>query len=221
MSKGTMFIPRVIVLFPLAFVAIASAQGQATQKDFTSPDAVFRFKYSPRLIDCTKLVPMPGVLPSLSVPDGCSSQGPMCTSGEPEAKTLACYGYPKGEFKSKPEFIAATFFVAEIQETTEKNCLQRSQWWDPRKDPESGTVTSINGTAFKIFEFYDGWAGGGQGGRAYRAFHHGKCYELGIQTAFENSGDYDPGTIEEFTKQDSDKVDRFLDEPLHTFTFLK
>lgn len=217
-----MFIPRVgIALLPLVFLTIASAQGQATQRDFTSPDAIFRFRHSPRLIDCTKLVPTPGILPSLSVPDGCMSQGPMCTSAEPEAKTLACYGYPKGEFKRKPEFISATFFVAEIKGTSEKNCLQRSQWWDPRKDPEKATVTSINGTAFKVFEFDGGWAGGGQGGRAYRAFHHGKCYELGIQMAFENSGKYDPGTIEEWTKRDEERVERVLNEPLHTFTFLK
>lgn len=226
MKKIALFV--LLALLPLEFPTAASAQ--ATQKVFTGPDAAFRFKYSSRLVDCTKLAPtqppssnvpkiFTGNPPALSVPDACMSQGPMC-SAEPdsEAKTLACYGYPKDEFRSKPEFIAATFFVAEVEGATEKNCLQGSQYWNV-EDLENAKLTNINGITFKVFEFYGGWAGGGQGGHAYRTFHKGKCYELGIQTAFENSGNYDPGTIEEWTKQDDDKIQKLLNEPLHSFTF--
>ena len=144
----------------------------------------------------------------------------MCTSGDPQAKTIACYGYPKSEFKRKPEFIAATFFVTKIQNTAEKRCLQGSQYWDARQNANA-RVANIDGAVFKVFEFSDAWAGGGQGGRAYRTFHDGRCYELGIQTASGNSGAYDPGTIEEWTRRDNDTVQKFLNQPLHSFKFLK
>jgi hypothetical protein len=218
-----------IAIFPLWFATMGSAQ--AALRVFTSPDGAFRFKYSPLLVDCTKLVPtkrpssdVPKVFlgkpPALSVPDSCMSQGPMCVADESVARTVACYAYPKEEFKNKPTFIAATFFVAEISGATESVCLQGSKYWDPNS-LKSAKVTNINGIPFKVFEVSDGWAGGGQCGSAYRVFHENKCYELGIQTANENSGAFDPGTFEEFTKRDGDKVQRRLREPLNTFVFMK
>jgi hypothetical protein len=145
----------------------------------------------------------------------------MCTDPGVGAKTIACYAYPKDEFRNKPAFIAATFFVAEIAEaTTEKDCLRGSQYWNPGST-ETAKVTKINGTIFTVFEVEDGWAGGGQWGVIYRVFHGSTCYELGIQNAAENSGAFDEGTFEEFTKEDNDKVHRRLNQALNSFTFLR
>jgi hypothetical protein len=210
-------------------IALSAQTGVRT---FTSPDGTFRFRYSPLLIDCTKLVPSKpapsnvpkvflGTPPPFSVPDSCMSQAPMCTDPGVGATTIACYAYPKDEFRNKPAFTAATFFVAEIAELTkEKDCLQGSQYWNPGSI-ETAKVTKINGTIFKVFEVGGGWAGGGQWGLIYRTFHRNKCYELGIQNAAENPGGFDEGTFEEFTKKDNDKVEDRLNRVLNSFKFLR
>ena len=221
------------ILLALGVCSLSIAlSAQTAVRTFTSPDGVFRFRYSPSLIDCTKLVPSKpepsnvpkvfvGTPPPFSVPDSCTSQAPMCTDPGVGAKTIACYAYPKDEFRNKPAFIAATFFVAEIAELrTKKDCLLGSQYWNP-ESIETAKVTHINGTSFKVFEVGGGWAGGGEWGLMYRAFHENECYELGLQTANENPGGFDPGTIEEFTKKDNDTVQRRLNQALSSFTFLR
>lgn len=132
---------------------------------------------------------------------------------------MACFAYPKDEFKDKPHFVAASFFVSEIESAkTENACLKGSPDWLVIKS-KAGTTT-INHVTFKTFEIGDNWLGGGQSGTAYRSFHDGKCYELGIQTVM-SRGEYDPGTIKEFTKADWSEVDGRLRQALNSFAFLK
>jgi len=132
---------------------------------------------------------------------------------------MACFGYPKDKFKDKPHFVAATFFISEIESAkTETACLQGSPDWFVI-DSKAGTTT-INGVSFKVFEIGDNWAGGGQSGPVYRAFHSDKCFELGIQTVI-SRGEYDPGTVKELTKEDWSEVDRRLGQALKSFVFLK
>jgi hypothetical protein len=80
--------------------------------------------------------------------------------------------------------------------------------------------TTINHIAFKAFEIGDNGTSGGQSGPAYRTFHSGKCYELGIQNVLSRA-EYDPGTVKEFTQQDSSEVDGRLRQALNSFVFLK
>jgi hypothetical protein len=121
-----MFVLRHLsALLPLSFAIAGSAQ--TTVKVFTSPDGVFGFKYSPVLVDCTKPVQtrptssgVPKVFvgspPPLSIPDSCVSQGGMCNDGGGQGRTLACFAYPKDRFRDKPTFVAAAFFVTDIDE---------------------------------------------------------------------------------------------------------
>ena len=81
-------------------------------------------------------------------------------------------------------------------------------------------ATTINHIAFKAFEIGDNWTSGGQEGSAYRTFHKGKCYELGIQNVFSHAV-YDPGTFKKFTKKDPSEVESRLRQPLNSFVFLK
>jgi len=85
--------------------------------------------------------------------------------------------------------------------------------------PKAGTTT-INHVTFKTFEIGDNWAGHSQGGPAYRTFHNGTCYELGIQRVM-SGAEYDPGTVKEFTKKDSSEVEGRLRQALNSFVFLK
>jgi hypothetical protein len=100
---------------------------------------------------------------------------------------------------------------------TEDECLKGSSDWFVIN---STAATTLNHVSFKTFEIGDNWAGGGQSGPAYRAFHDGKCYELGVQTVFSRA-EYDPGTVEEFTKKDRSKVEGRLRQALTSFVFLK
>ena len=146
------------------------------------------------------------------------SQDGVCDDADSQASTIACFAYPKDKLKDKPTFIAAAFFIAEVNEgTTEKICLEGSRY----RNIEGVENTKINGVTFKAFEITDNWAGGSQGGTVYRTFHDKKCYELGIQMANSNPGAYDPGTIKEFTKQDRDEVQGRLKQALNSFRFLK
>jgi hypothetical protein len=149
--------------------------------------------------------------------DACMSQDRMCDDGGGDTKTIACFAYPKDKFQDKPTFIAATFFVAEAPGLkTEQACLQRSPNW-----MVTGTrKATINGVHFGVFEIGDNWTSGGQWGPIYRAFHGGKCYELGLQTAMVRGG-YDDEVVKRFTKEDAQDVDGKLKEALHSFEFVK
>ncbi len=183
---------------------------QTILQTYTSKDGVLQFKYSRVLVHCT---PERG---SWVPADACLSQ--LCDDPGGSATTFACFAYPKDNFKDKPTFIGAAFFVAQVRAATnQKTCLEGSQNWLIR----SGQNTRINAISFKRFRISDAWTSGRQGGDIYRVFHDKKCYELGIQEAHASAGAFDPGTIKEFTKRDSDEVRTRLKQALDSFTFLK
>ena len=197
----------------LWFCALSiTLSAQTTLQTFTSQDGVFQFKYSPVLVRCT---PERG---SWVPADVCLSQDGVCDDAGSSATTFACFAYPKDNFKDKPTFTAAVFFVAQVgAATTQKACLEGSQYWLIR----SAQSTRINATSFKRFRISDAWTSGRQTGDIYRVFHDKKCYELGIQEASTSPGAYDAATIKEFTKRDSDEVRARLRQALDSFTFLK
>ncbi len=216
-----------ITLVTLGFAIAGPAQ--QSLKTFTNPEGLFRFQYSDMLVNCmsqhapaspTKFGISEGKQPVVpSYPDSCMSQGAICGGPGSEGSTLACFAYPQERLKDKPHFVAATFFVSEIQSVkTEVECLKGSPNWlviNSKAGP-----TTINHVAFKTFEIEDNWTSGGQSGPAYRTFHNGKCYELGIQTVISRA-EYDPGTVKEFTKNDQAEVEGRLRQALTSFVFLK
>jgi hypothetical protein len=204
---------------------------QTSLRTFTSSDGALQFSYSTILVDCARQVPskpassgVPKVFvgnpPASSIPDSCQSMADVCSDLGGQVSIIACVAYPKDKFRDKPAFIAAAFFVGEVGEaTTETACLQGSQNWNP-DEIETAKLSKINGVTFKVFEIGTNWAGGGQGGPVYRTFHDKKCYELSIQTAI-SRGEYDPETVKEFTRQDSDEVQGRLKQALNSFKFVK
>ena len=84
----------------------------------------------------------------------------------------------------------------------------------------SAGTTTINHVAFMTFEIGDNWTSAGQDGPAYRTFHNGMCYELGIQT-FTSRAEYDPGTVKQFTKKDRSEVEDRLRQAPNSFVLLK
>jgi len=197
-----------LTIFLLCGLAIARS-AQTPPKTFTSADGAFRFYYPELLVNCLQS-PSSG---------SCMSQGTLCDGPGSEGTTLACFAYPNERFKDKPSFETALFYVSEIRPaTTEKVCLMGSPNWLVTNS-QAGTTT-INHVTFKAFEIGDNWMNAGQDGPVYRTFHHGKCYELGIQT-FTSRYPYDPGTVEEFTKQDWTEVESRLRVALDSFVFLK
>ncbi len=186
---------------------------------FTSPDGAFLFKYSDLLVHCIGSKNQAGLWEPV---DSCESYFPVCDDpGTQGNSTLVCFAYPRDKFEDAPTFEAATFSVADISEsTTERDCLSGSPDWtvDPRG---SGGIETINGVKFKVFEV--GGAGMSQSldGHVYRSFHGNKCYELSIRMATASSGAFDPGTINEFTKEDENEVQGRLKQALNSFSFLK
>jgi hypothetical protein len=205
-----------VALWIYGFAIILSAQ--TTQQAFTSPDGVFQFNHSSMLVHCAPGRTQPGY-PGMWLPENaCSSQGGICEDIGSAATTIACFAYPKKDFKDKPTFSAAAFFVAEVRTATSpKSCLAGSQNWQIRDT----RMASVNSIQARLFHTEDAWLGGGQKGEIYRLFYDKKCYELGIQEAETSAGAYDSGTIKKFTDEDSADVHARLKQPLRSFTFLK
>jgi hypothetical protein len=204
------------------------ASAQSSLKSFTSSDGLFRFQYSDILVDCApRQTPISAIesgasedaQPGTSISASCVSQGANCDGPGSGGMALACFAYPEGRFKDKPHFVTASFFVSEIPSAkTENVCLKGSPNWFVISSKAS--TTTINHVNFKTFEIGDNWTSGGQSGPAYRTFHNGKCYELGIQTVISRA-EYDDGPFKEFTKKDWSEVEGRLRQALHSFVFLK
>ena len=216
-----------VLVFACGVSIIGSAQ--TSLKTFTSPEGVFRFQYSPLLVNCmpeqthatstTSDTSKEKQPTGLSIPDSCMSQGETCDGPGSEGTPVACFAYPNGRFKNRPPIVGATFYVSEIKSAkTEKGCLEGSPGWFVIST-KPGTI-SINDIVFKTFEIADNWTSGGQSGPAYRTFHNGECYELGIQTVTSRAA-YDPGMVKAFTKRDWSEVEGRLRQALNSFAFLK
>ena len=206
-------------LIAICFCGLSiSLSAQTTLRTFTSPDGIFQFKYSDVLVDCTSVGKQENIA-GASVRQSCMTQGAICDGPGSGGTALACFTYPKEKFTDKPAFVAATFYVSEILSAeSEQVCLKGSpDWYVIKSGAERTTINHIN---FKTFEIGDNWTGHGQIGPAYRTFHNGKCYELGIQNVFSRA-EYDPGTVKEFTKKDSSEVERRLRQAPNSFVFLK
>jgi hypothetical protein len=219
---------KILIAFLVCGFAIFGSAQQSLQT-FTSPNGLFRFQYSDMLINClpqqtpigpTKSSASEGTEPGVStISDSCISQGEICDGPGSEGSTLACFAYPKERLKDKPQIVAASFYVSEIQPAkTEKQCLKGSPGWFVINS-KAGTTT-INHVSFTTFEIGDNWTSGGESGPAYRAFHDGKCYELGVRTVFSRA-EHDPGTVEQFTEKDRYEVEGRLRQALTSFVFLK
>ncbi|MFY9532138.1 MAG: hypothetical protein WBC04_19745, partial [Candidatus Acidiferrales bacterium] len=114
---------RVFVALWLCGLSI-TLSAQTTLQTFTSQDGVFQFKYSPVLVHCAPERTEEGY-PGSWVPADCSIQDVCDDVGS--ATTIACFAYPKDNFKDKPTFLAAAFFVAEVPAaTTPRTCLEGS-----------------------------------------------------------------------------------------------
>jgi hypothetical protein len=219
---------KTLIAFLVSGLAIAGS-AQQSLKTFTSADGLFRFQYSDMLVNCMpQQIPASRIKSGISegkqspvspLADSCMNQGAICDGPGSEGSAMACFAYPKEQFKDKPHFVAATFFVSEIQSAkTEEVCLKGSlNWFVISSKAERST---INHVTFETFEIGDNWAGGGQSGPAYRTFHNGKCYELGIQTVISRA-EYDPGTVKDFTQKDRSEVESRLRQALNSFVFLK
>lgn len=191
---------------------------QTTQRTFTSPDGIFQFRYSDVLVNCTSVGKQEEGTGG-SVPESCRTRVAICDGPGSGGTGLACFTYPTEKFIDKPSFVAASFFVSEIQSAkTEELCLKGSPDW--LVTSRKAATATINHVTFKTFEIGDNWTGHGQGGPAYRTFHNRTCYELGIQTVMSRA-EYDPGTVKEFTKKDWSEVERRLRQALNSFVFLK
>jgi len=210
----------------ICIFCVAIAGHAQTTKTFTSPDGAFRFKYVDILKNCT---PQPSSTNSISppsdsrsaetpsIPEACLVQGEACDGPGSGGATKACFAYPNEKFKGS-RFVAGSFYVSEIDsDKTKAACLRGSHDWFLIKQ---GTITSINHIEFKKFEIGDNWTSGGQYGPAYRTFHNGRCYEIGIQT-FISRAVYDDGPAKDLTKKQWSEIERSLNEPLNTFVFLK
>jgi hypothetical protein len=188
---------------------------------FASPDGVFQFRYSELLVHCTQTSKEEGSAGQWSPGDSCLAYFPVCDEADQGSATLVCFAYPREKFKDSPTFEAATFSVAEIkQATTEKDCLSGSPDWVVQPQRSVGTEV-VSGVKFKVFEVSEAGMSQGLDGHVYRSFHENKCYQLSIRMAMASSGAFDPGTINEFTKEDWNEVHGRLKQSLDSFRFLK
>ena len=183
-------------------------------KTFTAPDGAFTFCYSDPLIHCEKNQQGDWT------PDICF--GYVCDDvvqkAEGDLKSVGCFAYPRDKFTNTPAFQGATFSVEVVDgSATEKGCPAAKI---PDVFDERVGTTTIHGVSFEVLSYSTVGAGSGIDGRIYRAFHRGKCYQLGISRGYTNVVDFDP-PVRELNEADDREVDSRLDQALKSFRFLK
>ncbi len=187
-------------------------QSQIPLKTFTNPDGAFQFNYPEILIVCQQQTQ------GARVPaKNCSAYHPVCDAETPEKHTgIACLAYPKNKFTDTDAFEAATFSVEVLDRSvTEQDCLAKP----PDELFEQRARLRIHGVSFAVFEFGEGGMNQSVGGHVYRAFHGGKCYQLGINAATANADVFDP-PARELTKEDWAQVNGALEQARDSFRFL-
>jgi len=188
---------------------VATAGAQTSQNTFTSRDGAFRLRYASMLLDCMSK--------DTAASDSCMRQGGLCSGPGSDATTKVCFRFSEEKSEDKPMFVAATFFVSEIESPkTEKVCTQPYPNWLVLR---SKGVTVINRVSFSACEIGDNWLLGGTNPDRC-SLHNHKCYEWGIQTVRSRAA-YHPESHNNLTDQDLAEVDDRLKETLRSFVFLK
>ncbi|MFY9531642.1 MAG: hypothetical protein WBC04_24575 [Candidatus Acidiferrales bacterium] len=147
-----------------------------------------------------------------------SSYIPVCSDG------AVCVVSHRSNYQGS-NFEAASFQVREINgATTQRACLTSPM--RAANVPEFDIATEdptriINGVSFLHGISIDAGLGHHMSTDLYRAFHHGRCYELSINVAITSFANFDPGTVKEFTHDDEQRVRSELTLVLDSFRFLK
>ena len=116
---------------------------------------------------------------------------------------MACVAYPVEEFPRKVAFRGAGFFVRAIEDaTTSDACLAGDPNW---LVGERGEVVVDNLPAAR-FSVSDNWTSNYLRGEYYRVFVKGRCFHLALQRHYVSTGLFDPGTYDEFTEEDDERV---------------
>ena len=199
-----------MILAPLC--RLVDAQ-QPADKVFTAPDGSFRFVYPSDFQVCTRDKTEP-----------CThSFIPAC-----EEDPVVCVDYPAKEFKDT-NFEAAAFQIREIfheEQMTPDVCVTPyphkevtgpSSWPDFLVSAEH-PIEMIGGV-----QFLHGVSGGAATGHSistdlYRAFHKGRCFELGVNQSATNPNMSDP-PMKTITPAQQKKLQDTMSYILHSFRF--
>jgi hypothetical protein len=191
---------------------------QSETKKFTAPDRSLSFNYWEDLIDCEHKKQRVGGR-GYYWPNECGAYHPVCDSltDEEHQTSIACFAYPRNEFTNTKAFEAATFSVETLgSRTSERKCLAE----DPGNGEEITGTTTINGISFTKFEFGDAGSSQYTSVVAYRTFHKGKCYQLGVDFAIAAAWAFDPPE-RELSDKDKREINGRLNQALKSFRFLK
>lgn len=199
-----------MVLVPLC--RLVNAQ-QSADKVFTAPDGSFRFTYPSDFQVCTR-----GKI------DACThSFIPPCEDGP-----LVCVDYLAQEFKDA-NFEAAAFQAREIfreEQMTPDVCVTpypRKEVSGPSSWPDFLVSAEHPIEMIGRVQFLHGVSGGVATGHSistdlYRAFHKGRCFELGVSQSATNSNISDP-PMKTLTPAQQKKLEDTMSRILHSFRF--
>jgi len=163
---------KLILVFLVLFCALpASLLAQSNLETFTSPDGVFQFKYSSKLIHC-----MPekdnGADTVPQDPGSCTAYYPFCGNYYHSLRivTIVCLAFPRKEMQEYDAFEGAAFSVSEVGAAdSEKLCsIPPPNAFHSPKDIKRAT---INDAQFTIFRVASGGMSQWVGGDVYRTFH--------------------------------------------------
>jgi hypothetical protein len=197
-------------------IPVATANPPQALKTFTSPDGSFQFSYPNSLVVCERKQNESDA-PFYWVPtENCMAYHPVCDGVTPQKyKVLTCLAFRRDESTKTPAFEAGTFSIEIVEEAaTAKSCLAK---------PEYDTFTlrapiQVKGISFTVFEFAEAGMSQNVSGALYRAFHSGKCYQLGIDVAQSSAND---PPFDRMTKQELDRVNHALEQARDSFRFFK
>jgi hypothetical protein len=202
--------PKCIVILGLAFgIAAFPARGWqlkhvSAKKTFTSTKADFQFQYPDWFVDCAHA----------SDEGGRSCAGVCSGTRTSEGSIFVCVAYPESRVGEGTNFAGAAFVVDEFKDARDGPTCNNIVEADTKSHTEK-----INGVSFTVAEAGGAAGGTASGATVYRTFRNHTCYELDINTAAVNLGNYDPP--ERPKQYDDAPVRKDLNDVLTTFKFLR
>ena len=129
---------------------------------------------------------------------------------------LACVAYPPSQFPRKVAFGGGAFYILLLGEkVTDYECLAGDPSWSTWERVDE----TLDGHPAVRFQGGGAWTSHSLRAEHYAVFVKNRCFHLGIRRSYVSTGPFDPGTYEEFTKQDDELVDQKLHEVLHSLHF--
>jgi hypothetical protein len=178
------------------------------EDSYASPDGAFQFDFPNLLVRCHRSADG-----AWEPHQSCQAMPAVCEEGD-----VACFAYP-AERLAGLNLVAAAFSVGRSQQAgSEMECFKTP---DEPNPASKDRIQTFHNVKFSVDQDTDAAMGHSRQSYAFRTYHGGNCYAMGITYSYVNPGVFDPEDApKELTKEQLAGIDKLLRRPLMTFRFV-